>query len=93
MVSLTWKPAGAVTVTGPVSEVAVTLKFMAIEVEFTCWLPKLREVGVAVMVGVPTVPVPVSLITGDELSVPAVFVVVAKKSRLVGPVVDGLKRK
>ena len=93
MAALTWKPAGAVTVTGAVSEVAVTVKFMAAEVELTCWGPKLKAVGFAVMVGGPDVPVPVSLIIGDELSVPLAFVVEAKKSRVVTPVTDGLKRR
>jgi len=75
---LTWKPAGAVTVTGFVSEVAVTAKFIDAEAVLMVWLPKLKEVGVAATVGGPTVPVPFNTIFGElTTSIPLMSVTAA----------------
>ena len=92
-VVLIWKPNGAVTVTGAVNEVAVTVKGMNVEVEFTCWLPKFKAVGFAVMVGVPDVPVPVRFSDGDDAAsgLPLPVTTEAVKDWLVEPVPVGLK--
>ena len=70
------------------------LGFIAIEGEFTGWLPKLKETGFAVMVGGPGVPVPVRFNEGDENSVlPLPSSTRAVRGLLATPTPVGLKRK